>query len=253
MLKHRVIPVLLLNDVDLVKTKKFKNPSYIGDPINAIRIFNDKEVDELVVIDISASKKGVDPNYALIEEFAGECFMPLTYGGGIQNLDQAEKLFKLGIEKICIHSAALNNIGIISKLKDRFGSSSIVVSVDIYRDLFNRPKLFNSVSRKKSPRDWLEYISNVQKAGAGEILLNSVSKDGTLDGPDLELIKIASKCLKIPLISVGGISSLHDIKRAVECGSDAVAAGAFFVYHGQHRAVLISYPNYSELEALFRA
>lgn len=252
MLKHRVIPTLLLDNGGLVKTKKFSNPSYVGDPINAIRIFNEKEVDELVVIDISASKHGREPDYKLIEEFASECFMPLTYGGGIKTIEQASRLFDLGIEKVCLHSAALSDLSIVSSFSARFGSQSVAVSVDVRRNLFGKVKLFNAVKREDCSVNWLDYLSRIQSAGAGEILLNAVHKDGTLSGPDLELIKSASSVVKIPLVVAGGVSSLSDIKSAVNSGADAVAAGAYFVYHGPHRAVLITYPKYEELENLFK-
>ncbi|MFN4054705.1 MAG: AglZ/HisF2 family acetamidino modification protein [Alishewanella aestuarii] len=252
MLKHRVIPTLLLSGGGLVKTRKFANPSYVGDPINAIRIFNDKEVDELIVVDIEASKLGREPDYKLIEEFASECFMPLTYGGGVKTPEQAARLFSLGVEKVCIHSAALEDLNLISEFSGRFGAQSVAVSVDVRRNLFGSLRLYNAVNKKNCPENWLDYLQRVQLAGAGEILLNAVHKDGTLTGPDLEMIKAASVKLSIPLIAMGGVASLTDIKSVVESGADAVAAGAFFVYHGRHRAVLISYPKYHELELLFK-
>lgn len=151
MLKHRVIPALLLKNTGLVKTVRFKNPKYVGDPINAIRIFNDKEVDELMVLDILASKERRDPNYELIEQIAGECFMPLCYGGGIRSLDQAKRIFSLGVEKICLQTAVLDNLEIISDIADRFGSQSVVVSVDIKRDWLGRYHLYRSDSAKSIP------------------------------------------------------------------------------------------------------
>lgn len=252
MLKHRVIPTLLLSDGGLVKTRKFANPSYVGDPINAIRIFNDKEVDELIVVDIEASRLGREPDYKLIEEFASECFMPLTYGGGVKTPEQAARLFSLGVEKVCLHSAALENVNLISEFSGRFGAQSVTVSVDVRRNLFGSLRLYNSVDKKNCQENWLEFLQRVQQAGAGEILLNAVHKDGTLAGPDLEMIKAASVKLAIPLVAMGGVASMADIKSVVESGADAVAAGAFFVYHGRHRAVLISYPKYHELELLFK-
>ncbi|TKC13067.1 imidazole glycerol phosphate synthase subunit HisF [Pedobacter polaris] len=252
MLKHRVIPALLLNQHGgLVKTTKFTNPKYIGDPLNAIRIFNTKEVDELMVLDIEASKLQREPNYALIEQFAGECFMPLCYGGGIRTIDQAYKIFKLGVEKICLQTAVLENLQLVRDLVDRFGSSAIVVSVDVKKDWLQRPKLFKSSNHQNSSSNWLTFIRDAVDAGAGEILLNAVDKDGTLLGPDLVIIEQASKEISAPLIALGGIASLKDIKQAVEAGASAVAAGAFFVFHGPHRAVLITYPQYQELLTLF--
>ena len=251
MLKNRVIPSLLLKNGGLVKTTKFSAPKYIGDPINAIRIFNTKEVDELMVLDIDASKLQKEPNYALIEQFAGECFMPLCYGGGIRTVDQASKIFKLGVEKVCLQTAVLDDINLIEALSDRFGSQSVVVSVDVKRDWLGRPKLFESATNQNSSTNWLTFLKEAVEAGAGEILLNAVDRDGTLQGPDLSLIQQASTAISAPMIALGGIGSLKDIKDAVEAGASAVAAGAFFVFHGPHRAVLITYPEYQELIKLF--
>ena len=251
MLKNRVVPSLLLKNGGLVKTTKFDVPKYIGDPINAIRIFNTKEVDELMVLDIDASKLKKEPNYALIEQFAGECFMPLCYGGGIRNVEQASRIFKLGVEKVCLQTAVLDNINLIRELADRFGSQSVVVSVDVKKDWLNRPKLYQSSTSQNSNMNWLTFVKQAVNAGAGEILLNAVDRDGTLQGPDLSLIQQASSEISAPLIALGGIGSLKDIKDAVAAGASAVAAGAFFVFHGPHRAVLITYPEYQELVKLF--
>jgi cyclase len=253
MLKYRVIPALLLKNGGLVKTCKFKNPKYVGDPINAIRIFNDKEVDELMVLDITASKEQCEPNYALIEQFAGECFMPLAYGGGIRSVEQAEHLFSLGIEKICIQTAAIDDPRLITYLADRFGSQSIMVSIDVRHNWIGKAKLYSAAKGENLDISWQEQLQILIAAGAGEVLLNAVDKDGTLSGPDLDLIRQVSASLQVPLIAVGGISSLSDIKAAVDAGASAVAAGSFFVFHGPHRAVLITYPTYHELENLFKA
>jgi len=251
MLKNRVVPSLLLKNGGLVKTTKFGAPKYIGDPINAIRVFNTKEVDELMVLDIDASKLKKEPNYALIEQFAGECFMPLCYGGGIRTVEQAAKIFKLGVEKVCLQTAVLDDINLIKELADRFGSQSVVVSVDVKKDWLNRPKLYQSSTSQNSNINWLTFVKQAVEVGAGEILLNAVDRDGTLQGPDLSLIQQASSEISVPLIALGGIGSLKDIKDAVTAGASAVAAGAFFVFHGPHRAVLITYPEYQELVKLF--
>ena len=248
MLKHRIIPALLLHREGLVKTIRFKKPIYVGDPINAIRIFNEKEVDELMVLDITATKERREPDFGLIEQFAGECFMPLTYGGGIKTLEQAGRIFALGVEKICIQSKALEDPSFITKLADRFGSSSIIVSIDIKKNWFNNAKSINSAHISTKSRHWLDCLQGLVNAGAGEVLLNAVYKDGTLSGPDLELISEATNALDVPLIAIGGISSLKDMKDAITAGASAVAAGSYFVFHGPHRAVLITYPKYNELE-----
>ena len=244
MKNHRLIPALLLKDDGLVKTIKFNNPSYVGDPINAIRIFNEKEVDEILVIDITSTKEKKEPNYKLIEEFAGECFMPLTYGGGINNIDQAKKLFSLGVEKICLQSAAFNDPLFISDLVNTFGSQSIVISFDIKRNLWKKPKIFLSENSSMLKDLWVDKIKNIVSLGIGEILINCVDRDGTLSGPDLEIISEVSNTLSVPVIALGGISSLKDISNTIQAGASAVAAGSFFIYHGPHRAVLINYPEY---------
>lgn len=250
MLKHRVIPCLLLRNGGLVKTLKFSSAKYVGDPINAIRIFNDKEVDELIVLDITASKERREPNYSLIEQFAGECFMPLCYGGGIRTVEQAKRLFSLGVEKICLQTAALEDLSLITRVSDKFGNQSVVMSVDVKNDWLGRPHLYASATGKILSRSWMECLQQAVAAGAGEVILNSVDRDGVMKGMDLDLIRKTSASLSVPLIAVGGVGSLADIKAAVDSGASAVAAGAFFVFQGPHRAVLISYPRYRELETL---
>lgn len=253
MLKNRVIPALLLKNGGLVKTTRFKDPKYVGDPINAIRIFNEKQVDELMVLDITASRERREPNYALIEQFAGECFMPLAYGGGIRSIEQAQRLFASGVEKICLQSAALENLDLVTQLSDRFGSQSVMVSIDIKRNWLGNLKHYNTKAMKTTNMNWLELLKSFVDAGAGEVLLNAVHKDGTLMGPDLDLIQTASKVIEVPLISVGGISSLEEIREAIKAGASGVAAGAFFVYYGPHRAVLITYPKYEDIENILRS
>lgn len=251
MLKRRVIPALLLSNGGLVKTRKFKRPKYIGDPVNTVRIFNEKEVDELMILDIDASKKALEPDLPLIEEIASECFMPLTYGGGIRTIEQAADIFSCGVEKISIQTSALEDINFIRVLADRFGSQSIICSVDIKRNWFGRPQVFSSSKNKVFFSDWLKFVSKITRFGVGEILINAIDKDGTLSGPDLELIRQASECVDVPIIALGGVASLLDIKAAVDAGASAVAAGSFFVFHGPHEAVVITYPNYDDLELLF--
>jgi cyclase len=251
MLQHRVIPALLLRNNGLVKTTRFKDPKYVGDPINAIRIFNEKEVDELILLDITASKENREPNFEMIEQISGECFMPLAYGGGVRTVEQAQQIYALGVEKICLQTSALDNPGLITELAQRFGSQSVMVSVDVKRNWMGMPQMFSSAKAISLGSDWIERTQQLVNAGAGEVLLNAVDKDGTLQGPDLALIEQLSEAITVPLIAVGGVGSMGDIKAAVDAGASAVAAGAFFVYHGPHRAVLISYPKYTALEQLF--
>ena len=252
MLKHRVIPCLLLRNGGLVKTLKFANPKYVGDPINAIRIFNDKEVDELMVLDITASKERREPNYALIEQFAGECFMPLGYGGGIRTVEQSRQLFALGVEKVCLQTAALEDPTLITRLAERFGSQSVLISVDVKKNWLGKHQLYAAASGKTLSQPWIDFLQQAVAAGAGEVVLNAVDRDGGMQGMEIELIRQASAVLSVPLIAVGGVGSLADIKAAVIAGASAVSAGAFFVFQGPHRAVLITYPRYQELEALLR-
>ena len=250
MLKNRVIPCLLLSNGGLIKTRKFASPKYIGDPINAIRIFNEKEVDELMVLDITASREQRAPDYDLIAQFAGECFMPLAYGGGIRTIEQARQLFALGVEKICLQTAALEDASLISHLADQFGQQSVMVSVDIKKDLVGRHKLYASATGKTLSMDWIDYLRQAVQSGAGEVLLNAVDRDGMMQGMDLVMIRRAAESIAVPLIACGGVGSLADIKAAVDAGASAVAAGAFFVFHGPHRAVLITYPSYNDLKDL---
>lgn len=253
MLKHRIIPCLLVRDGGLVKTRKFRDASYVGDPINAIRIFNDKEVDELMVFDITASRERREPDYALIAQCAGECFMPLGYGGGVRSVDDARRLFALGVEKVSVQTAALDDLTLVSRLADQFGSQSVLISLDVKRNWRNKPVLFTSARGKTRATDWREFMVEAVTAGAGEVLLNAVDRDGEMNGMDLDLIKAAAESVNVPVTAIGGVGSLQDIKAAVTAGASAVGAGAFFVYHGPHRAVLITYPRYKELERLLEA
>lgn len=250
MLKRRVIPCLLLRNGGLVKTFKFANPKYVGDPVNAIRIFNDKEVDELMILDITAGRERREPDYGLVERFAGECFMPLCYGGGVRTVEQARRLFSLGVEKISLQAAALEDLSLVTEMAGRFGSQSVVVCADVKRNWLGKPRLHDAAAGRPHGLPWLDFLRQAVAAGAGEAVLQSVDRDGTMQGMDLDLIRQASGALPVPLIAAGGAGSLADIKAAVDAGASAVAAGAFFVFHGPHRAVLITYPRYGELEKL---
>jgi cyclase len=221
--------------------------------VNAIRIFNEKEVDEILVIDIDASRYSKEPDYSLIEKIAGECFMPIGYGGGIQNVQQARSIFSLGVEKICIQSEAIRNPMLIPELVSCFGSQSVVFSLDIKKSWSGKMRPYLSSERKSLGVRWQDLLAKVIKQGAGEILLNVVNKDGTLSGPDLKSIELISGESDVPVIALGGISSIEDIKACIQAGASAVAAGSFFVFHGPHRAVLISYPSSAQLNPIFGA
>jgi cyclase len=249
MLKNRVIPALLLQRDGLVKTRKFADPKYIGDPLNAIRIFNEKEVDELLLLDIDASRENREPNYDLIETFTTECFMPFCYGGGIRTLTQAERLFRLGVEKISLQTATRSNLDLVTQIANRYGSQAVVGAVDVKTDWKGAYQLQWSADRSIQ-RDWQAHIRRLVDAGAGEILINCVDRDGMMKGMDTNLIREATRDLRVPLIALGGVGVLDDIKAGVAAGASAVAAGSFFLFHGKHRAVLITYPSYQVLENL---
>lgn len=253
MLKTRVIPVLLLKDRGLVKTIKFKNEKYIGDPRNAVKIFTEKEVDELIVLDIHASKTHSPPNFELIEEISSECFVPFAYGGGITSVAEIKKLFSLGVEKVVLNSIFLNRPNIVKEASSLYGSQSIIVSIDVKKSFFGKKKVYDSARKKLTNIDPIDFALKAQEYGAGEVFINSVDNDGTFSGYDIELCKSISIQLKIPLIICGGAQSLEDFKYAVKDGkASAVAAGSMFVYHQKHKAVLINYPEYTELEKLFK-
>jgi cyclase len=251
MLRTRIIPCLLLKDNKLVKTVKFKNPSYVGDPINAIKIFNDKEVDELVFLDITASKEKKGPNFKLISEITTECFMPLGYGGGITSIDQIEKLFSLGVEKVILNSISFLQPEVIKKAISIFGSQSIVASIDVKKHWLTKKQfVFIMGGEQNTGISPIEYAKKMEDLGVGEIIINSIEQDGTMSGYDLQLIKSISECVKIPVVALGGAGSLYDLKLAKQNGASAVAAGSLFIFQKAHRAVLITYPKTEEINKI---
>lgn len=243
MSKSRIIPVLLLKNKGLVKTTNFKNPIYIGDPINALKIFNDKEADELVILDIEASKSDNKINFDFIKDIASEAFMPIGYGGGIKSLNDVQRLFSLGVEKVILNTLLYTNPELIKELINNYGSQSIVASVDYKSSLFykNRPCFKSGTINLKT--DLFEYLKNVEEMGVGEIILQNINKEGTMSGYDLEIIQKASSLISVPIVALGGAGSLLDVKNVINTGVSAAAAGSIFVYNGPHRAVLISYSN----------
>ena len=253
MLQPRVIPCLLLRGAGLVKTTRFKDPKYVGDPINAIKIFNDKEVDELVLLDITATKEDRGPAFSVIEEVASECFMPLAYGGGIRTVEEARRIFKLGVEKVVLNTTAWREPAILRHASREFGAQAVVASIDVRRRLFGRYEVFVEGGSRSTGIDPVEYAQRMEAAGAGEILLTSIDRDGTMKGYELELIAKVTGAVGIPVIASGGAGSVSDFGAAIrEGGAAAVAAGAMFVFHGPHRAVLITYPSVSELATHLR-
>ncbi len=250
LLNRRVIPVLLLRNGGLVKTRKFKKASYIGDPINAVRIFNEKEVDELILLDIDATRQRREPNYELIEEIVGEAFIPISYGGGITSVCQAQQLVRLGVEKVIINSAALDDYNLISKISDCLGVSSTVVAVDIKCDWFGRYRVYSHARIASLPLAFLDHIKAAVLAGAGELFINDVSRDGLGCGYDLNLISLASREVVVPVTICGGAGCLNDFRAAALAGAAGIAAGSIFVYVGKHRAVMINYPGYEKLQSV---
>lgn len=237
----RVIPVLLLSDSGMVKTTKFNAPVYVGDPINAVRIFNAKEVDEIVILDIDATRFGRGPNFERIEQIASEAFMPLGYGGGVKTTQQMEQLFRIGVEKVIINTAIHENPDLLREASQIFGSQSVVASIDVKKNILGRYYVYSECGKKRADWELDSYISFVQEQGAGEVILNSIDKDGTMSGYDLKLISNVSGKMRVPLVTLGGARSVEDFDDALKAGASSVAAGSMFVFHGRHKAVLISY------------
>lgn len=249
MLKSRVIPCLLLKDGGLVKTTRFAKPQYVGDPINAIRIFNDKEVDELVLLDIDATRSGRGPAYSTIEEVASECFMPLAYGGGVRSVEEARRILRLGVEKVIFNGAAWHDPQTLARAAAEFGSQAVVASIDVRRKIFGRYEVYVDNGTKPTGQSPADYARRMESIGVGEILLSAIDQDGVMKGYDLSLIASVTSAVGIPVVASGGAGTLADLRAAIEQGgAAAVSAGAMFVFHGPHRAVLITYPSRQELE-----
>ncbi|MCS4301636.1 MULTISPECIES: AglZ/HisF2 family acetamidino modification protein [unclassified Chryseobacterium] len=253
MLRPRIIPSLLIQDNGLVKTVNFKNPKYVGDPINAVKIFNEKEVDELAIFDIDATTKGLEPNYSLIERIANQSRMPLCYGGGVKTVEQAQKIFGLGIEKIALSSAVLNNPNLITQIADRVGAQSVIVVLDVKKKLFGGYEVYTHNGKKATGINPFKFIEEAQQLGAGEIVINSIDQDGVMKGYDMSLIDKAREKTSLPMTVLGGAGSLEDIKKVIDKHEIiGVAAGSLFVFKGKYKAVLINYPIKEEKENLLR-
>lgn len=251
MIRTRIIPCLLLKGRGLVKTIRFADDVYVGDPINAVKIFNDKAADELILLDIDASARGIEPDYTLLAEIASEAFMPVCYGGGVTNLKQFEQLIALGIEKIAINSATANHWNLVTQAANVFGSQSVVVGIDVKRNFFGNAARFHRGVKTDKKLSVVDAALQAQDSGAGEILLNDVDRDGTMIGFDHELVKKVASKLTIPLIACGGAASFEDMCRVVhESKASAASAGSLFVFKGKHRAVLITYPDEKAIDAI---
>lgn len=248
MLMPRIIPCLLLSKGALVKTSRFSDPRYVGDPINAVKILNEKEVDELLILDIDATVEGREPNYNLIASLAKECRMPFCYGGGIKTADQMEQIISLGVEKVALGSAAVINPNLIAEGAFRVGSQSIVVVIDVKKDgLVNPYEIYTHNGRVNTGLDPIKFAKQASKLGAGEILVNSIDQDGIMSGYDYELAKCVSMAVDTPVTILGGAGSIADIENLIDvCGDVGAAAGSIFVFKGKFKAVLIQYLDVNE-------
>lgn len=246
-MSFRIVPTMLLSNGDVVKTKKFKNPQYIGDPINSVRIFNQKCIDEMIILDIDAGKKNHYINYDLLSRISAESFFPITYGGGIKNFEDAKKIFSLGFEKISIQTAAFEDKNLVKKISQAFGRQSIVISIDLKKNFFNKMNMYSKLNNKFIKGNLLEYINDFINHGAGELHLNFVDKDGTLSGYNIEYIASIISKIRIPVIISGGLSCLSDIRDIKNIGVSAAAGGAFFIYYGTQKGILLNYPCEEDL------
>jgi imidazole glycerol-phosphate synthase subunit HisF len=253
MLRPRIIPSLLIHDKGLVKTVNFKSPKYVGDPINAVRIFNEKQVDELAFFDIDATVLGKEPDYVLIEKLANQSRMPLCYGGGVQTVEQAQKIFSLGIEKIALSSAVIQNPELVTQIADRVGSQSVIVVLDIKKKLFGGYEVYTHNGKRSTGINPIKFAKELEQLGAGEIVLNSIDQDGVMKGFDMILIDKIAENISIPLTVLGGAGSLEDIEKVIDKhGVIGVAAGSLFVFKGPYKAVLINYPTQLEKNKVFK-
>jgi cyclase len=255
MLRPRIIPCLLVHEGGLVKTVRFKDPKYVGDPINAVKIFNEKEADELMVLDIDATANGSEPNFRLIAQFAAECRMPLCYGGGVKTVEQAKRIIGLGVEKVAISSAAIENPRLITAIADEIGSQSVVVVLDVKKRLLGKDdEVWTHNGKKNTGKSAVQFAIEAQALGAGEIVLNSIDHDGQMKGYDLALASKLRQAIRMPMTVLGGAGSLADIGRLIDtCGVVGASAGSLFVFKGTYRAVLISYPAPAQKDELIRS
>lgn len=252
MFRPRVIPVLLLKNKGLVKTKKFKKPNYIGDPINAVKIFNDLKADELILVDIDATKNSHSIPLEVVREVGEEAFMPFAVGGGIKTLAYASECIGCGAEKIILNTHAIANNSLITQCANKFGSQSVVVAIDVKKDIFGRQFVYHTNGTKNSRMDPVSWAVDVERLGAGEILINDVNNDGLMQGYDVKLITSISEAVNIPVLACGGAGGLHDLRSVIDAGAHGSAAGSLFVYQGSRKAVLINYPTNETLIGLFR-
>lgn len=252
MFRPRIIPVLLLKNKGLVKTTGFKSPVYIGDPMNAVKIFNDMQSDELVFLDITATPENRIPSADVISGISDEAYMPFAVGGGINHIEHVDRMIGAGAEKVVINSAAVTRPALVSEIAGKYGSQSVIVSIDVKKNLFGKQKVFVHCGQKKTDLEPVEHAVQMEKMGAGEIIINSIDQDGKMQGYDIALIKQISEAVSIPVIALGGAGNLMHMKEAVVSGgASASAAGSMFVFHGPLKGVLINYPEKQTLQQLF--
>jgi cyclase len=247
--RARIIPALLLRGSGLVKTVCFDKPRYVGDALNSIRIFNEKMVDELVILDIDAPRSSAGPRFELVQEIASECFMPVCYGGGVRSVDDMARLFAAGVEKVALNSAVIESTTLVERAAARFGSQSIVAAVDVLRARWRGPAVMGQAGSRRTRLDPVTHARSLANAGAGELLLQSIDRDGTKRGYDLDLVSSVTSAVSIPVIALGGAATVHDLAAVIVHGrAAAAAAGSMFVFHGRHDAVLINVPTDAEIE-----
>lgn len=249
----RVIPCLLLKGGGLVKTAKFKDPTYLGDPRNIVKIFNEKEIDELILLDINATPENKAIQFQTIYEIVSEAFMPVAYGGGIRNLEDARRTLAMGVEKIVLNTYAVENPVFITQAAASFGSSSVVVSIDVKKNFFGKYEVYTNGGRKNTRLDPVQHAVQMVQKGAGEIMINAIDRDGVMQGYDLPLVKAIASQVSVPVIASGGAGRVEHFAEAIQNGASALAAGSMFVFQGKHRAVLISYPERALLEQVLGA
>ena len=250
--RPRVIPALLVKDGLLCKPVRFDRPKYVGDPRVTVKLFNDKGADELFLLDISAHSRG-SPDFDLLQEIAGECFMPLGYGGAVRSLEHARRLFGLGMEKIVVGAAAVEAPELLTRIAEAFGTQAVVACIDVRKTWLGRYRVYTHGGRRDTGCHPVELAKCLQRAGVGEILLQSIDREGTGQGYDTELIASVASAVDIPLVALGGAGRLKHFRDAVDVGASAVAAGSMFILNGPHRAVLVTYPDADELDRLFGA
>jgi len=254
MLRTRVIPALLLRGESLVKTVRFDRFSYVGDPCNTVRIFNELEVDELCVLDITATREGRGPNLALLADMANECFMPLSYGGGIRSFEQAEAVFKIGIEKVILNTGAVERPEVVTRIAEHFGSQAVVVSIDVGHDLLGHARVLTHAGTRRAAGDVVAWARRAESLGAGEILLTRIEREGSWEGFDLDLVRSVAQAVSVPVIAHGGAGSLAHVRAVVhEAGASAVALGSMVVFQKRGMGVLVNFPRADELQRALQA